>query len=72
MKINNNAYLMLYFMLLCYSGGMIFKTKNEKYIASNALAEINTLFALFLFTHFDSFNNTLLNALVIQAYCSVG
>lgn len=30
-------------MLLHYSGGIIFKTKNEKYIASNALVEINSL-----------------------------
>lgn len=37
-------------MLLCYSGGIIFKTKNEKYIASNALAEINTVRTIFVDT----------------------
>ena len=31
-----------------------------------------TLFALFLLTYFGLFNNTFLNALVIQAYCSMG
>jgi len=49
-KINKNYYLLLYFMLLCYSGGIIFKTKNEKYIASNALAEINTVRTIFVDT----------------------
>lgn len=31
-----------------------------------------TLFALFLLTHFGLFNNDLLNAMVKQAYCSMG
>jgi hypothetical protein len=47
-KINNNDYLLLYFMLLRYSGGIMFKTKNEKYNASNALAEINTVRTIFV------------------------
>jgi len=37
-------------MLLCYTGGIIFKTKNEKYIVSNALAEINTVHSIFVDT----------------------
>jgi len=37
-------------MLLRYSGGIILKTMNEKYIASNALAEINTVRTIFVDT----------------------
>lgn len=37
-------------MLIRYSGGIIFKTKNEKYITSNALAEINTVCTIFVDT----------------------
>lgn len=31
-----------------YSVAILFKTKNEKYIASNALAEINTVHTIFV------------------------